>query len=99
MVPVEASFANFTTNKNRSRTGHFFLHPSARLCQLRSALLNRSHAWQDQTNVYKNARQRKAQAFKDFGKRTCVTLVNDEEQLAQRTFSPQKRSSARRWGG
>merc|ERR1719343_1328550 len=43
------------------------------------------HIILDQTNVYKNARQRKAQAFKDFGKRTCVTLVNDEEQLAQRT--------------
>merc|ERR1712039_181234 len=39
----------------------------------------------DQTNVYKNARQRKAAAFKDFGKRTCVTIVNDEETLAQRT--------------
>merc|ERR1719343_1410949 len=43
------------------------------------------HIILDQTNVYKNARQRKASAFKDFGKRTCVTLVNDEEQLAQRT--------------
>merc|ERR1719424_2097790 len=39
----------------------------------------------DQTNVYKNARRRKAAAFKDFGKRTCVTIVNDEETLAQRT--------------
>merc|ERR1719277_2846739 len=39
----------------------------------------------DQTNVYKNARQRKAAAFKDFGTRTCVTIVNDEETLAQRT--------------
>jgi heterogeneous nuclear ribonucleoprotein U-like protein 1 len=39
----------------------------------------------DQTNVYKNARQRKAAAFKDFGKRVCVTIVNDEEQLAYRT--------------
>merc|ERR1719262_518691 len=39
----------------------------------------------DQTNVYKNARRRKAAAFKEFGKRTCVTIVNDEEVLAQRT--------------
>merc|ERR1719262_590016 len=39
----------------------------------------------DQTNVYKNARRRKAAAFKDFGERKCVTIVNDEETLAQRT--------------
>merc|ERR1712039_526728 len=39
----------------------------------------------DQTNVYKNARRRKSGAFKDFGKRICVTIVNDEEVLAQRT--------------
>merc|ERR1719401_1874352 len=39
----------------------------------------------DQTNVYKNARQRKAASFKDFGKRIGVTLVNDEETLAVRT--------------
>merc|ERR1711981_761779 len=39
----------------------------------------------DQTNVYKNARRRKANAFKDFGTRRCVTIVNDEETLANRT--------------
>lgn len=39
----------------------------------------------DQTNVYKNARKRKAGAFRDFGKRICVCIVNDEETLAQRT--------------
>jgi len=39
----------------------------------------------DQTNVYKNARRRKAAAFQDFGTRRCVTIVNDEETLAQRT--------------
>merc|ERR1719486_244932 len=39
----------------------------------------------DQTNVYKNARRRKAGAFKEFGTRRCVTIVNDEETLAQRT--------------
>mmetsp|Transcript_20137 Transcript_20137/g.55482 ORF Transcript_20137/g.55482 Transcript_20137/m.55482 type:complete len:503 (-) Transcript_20137:305-1813(-) len=39
----------------------------------------------DQTNVYKSARQRKAAAFQDFGKRICVTIVNDEDTLAQRT--------------
>merc|ERR1712151_986430 len=39
----------------------------------------------DQTNVYKNARRRKAAAFKDFGIRRCVTIVNDEDTLAQRT--------------
>merc|ERR1719428_569982 len=39
----------------------------------------------DQTNVYKNARRRKAGAFRDFGKRICVTIVNDEDTLAQRT--------------
>merc|ERR1712087_84915 len=39
----------------------------------------------DQTNVYKNARRRKAAAFKDFGTRRCVTIVNDEDTLAQRT--------------
>merc|ERR1719453_882389 len=39
----------------------------------------------DQTNVYKNARRRKAGAFRDFGTRVCATIVNDEEQLAVRT--------------
>lgn len=39
----------------------------------------------DQTNVYKNARRRKAAAFKDFGTRKCVVLVNDTETLMQRT--------------
>lgn len=39
----------------------------------------------DQTNVYKNARRRKAAAFQEFGTRRCVTIVNDEETLAQRT--------------
>jgi len=39
----------------------------------------------DQTNVYKNARTRKAAAFQDFGTRRCITLVNDEETLATRT--------------
>merc|ERR1719453_1514794 len=39
----------------------------------------------DQTNVYKNARRRKAAAFKDFGTRICVTIVNDEDTLAERT--------------
>jgi len=39
----------------------------------------------DQTNVYKNARTRKATAFKDFGTRICMTIVNDEETLATRT--------------
>merc|ERR1712072_1326403 len=39
----------------------------------------------DQTNVYKNARRRKAAAFKEFGTRRCVTIVNDEDTLAQRT--------------
>mmetsp|Transcript_144407 Transcript_144407/g.350632 ORF Transcript_144407/g.350632 Transcript_144407/m.350632 type:complete len:465 (-) Transcript_144407:222-1616(-) len=39
----------------------------------------------DQTNVYKSARARKASAFQDFGKRICVTLVTDEDTLAQRT--------------
>eukprot|EP00928_Gymnodinium_smaydae_P071831 TRINITY_DN55313_c0_g1_i1.p1 TRINITY_DN55313_c0_g1~~TRINITY_DN55313_c0_g1_i1.p1 ORF type:complete len:514 (-),score=94.72 TRINITY_DN55313_c0_g1_i1:180-1637(-) len=39
----------------------------------------------DQTNVYKNARRRKAAAFADFGTRVCCTIVNDEEQLAKRT--------------
>eukprot|EP00927_Polykrikos_kofoidii_P037758 TRINITY_DN3197_c0_g1_i6.p1 TRINITY_DN3197_c0_g1~~TRINITY_DN3197_c0_g1_i6.p1 ORF type:complete len:494 (+),score=92.90 TRINITY_DN3197_c0_g1_i6:64-1482(+) len=39
----------------------------------------------DQTNVYQTARRRKASAFQNFGKRVCVTIVNDEEQLSQRT--------------
>lgn len=39
----------------------------------------------DQTNVYKNARRRKAGAFANFGKRICVTIINDEETLSQRT--------------
>jgi len=39
----------------------------------------------DQTNVYQNARRRKAASFQDFGKRICVTIVNDEETLATRT--------------
>merc|ERR1712039_806021 len=39
----------------------------------------------DQTNVYKNARRRKSGAFRDFGTRICVTIVNDEETLAERT--------------
>jgi len=39
----------------------------------------------DQTNVYKNARRRKAAAFRDFGTRICVTIVNDEDTLAERT--------------
>eukprot|EP00928_Gymnodinium_smaydae_P060791 TRINITY_DN4458_c1_g1_i1.p1 TRINITY_DN4458_c1_g1~~TRINITY_DN4458_c1_g1_i1.p1 ORF type:complete len:490 (-),score=122.74 TRINITY_DN4458_c1_g1_i1:237-1706(-) len=39
----------------------------------------------DQTNVYKNARKRKAAAFRDFGTRIACTIVNDEETLAQRT--------------
>merc|ERR1740120_237801 len=39
----------------------------------------------DQTNVYLNARRRKAAAFREFGTRRCVTIVNDEEQLQQRT--------------
>merc|ERR1712151_1462975 len=39
----------------------------------------------DQTNVYKNARRLKVAAFKDFGTRRCVTIVNDEDTLAQRT--------------
>jgi len=39
----------------------------------------------DQTNVYLNARRRKAASFAEFGTRKCVTLVNDEEQLMQRT--------------
>merc|ERR1719263_2248131 len=39
----------------------------------------------DQTNVYKNARTRKAGAFRDFGTRICCTIVNDEDTLAQRT--------------
>merc|ERR1719471_2671390 len=39
----------------------------------------------DGTNVYKNARRRKAGAFANFGKRICVTIINDEETLAQRT--------------
>jgi len=39
----------------------------------------------DQTNVYQNARRRKAAAFGEFGTRRCVTIVNDEEQLQQRT--------------
>lgn len=39
----------------------------------------------DQTNVYQSARRRKAAAFADFGKRICVTIVNDEETLAVRT--------------
>merc|ERR1711933_211546 len=39
----------------------------------------------DQTNVYKNARRRKATAFKEFGKRVCVCIVNDEDTLALRT--------------
>lgn len=39
----------------------------------------------DQTNVYQNARRRKASSFADFGTRRCVTIVNDEDQLQQRT--------------
>merc|ERR1719343_997589 len=39
----------------------------------------------DQTNVYKNARSRKARAFWEYGTRRCVCIVNDEETLAQRT--------------
>mmetsp|Transcript_46707 Transcript_46707/g.99918 ORF Transcript_46707/g.99918 Transcript_46707/m.99918 type:complete len:497 (-) Transcript_46707:303-1793(-) len=39
----------------------------------------------DQTNVYQNARRRKAGSFSEFGTRKCVTIVNDEEQLQQRT--------------
>eukprot|EP00929_Paragymnodinium_shiwhaense_P109149 TRINITY_DN754_c1_g1_i2.p1 TRINITY_DN754_c1_g1~~TRINITY_DN754_c1_g1_i2.p1 ORF type:complete len:480 (-),score=107.02 TRINITY_DN754_c1_g1_i2:208-1566(-) len=39
----------------------------------------------DQTNVYKNARRRKAATFSEFGKRVCVTIVNDERSLAQQT--------------
>jgi len=39
----------------------------------------------DQTNVYQNARRRKAASFQDFGKRICVTIVNDEDTLASRT--------------
>merc|ERR1719401_16901 len=39
----------------------------------------------DQTNVYQNARRRKASSFQEFGNRKCVTIVNDEDQLAQRT--------------
>eukprot|EP00401_Gymnodinium_catenatum_P028284 CAMPEP_0117530618 /NCGR_PEP_ID=MMETSP0784-20121206/38435_1 /TAXON_ID=39447 /ORGANISM="" /LENGTH=445 /DNA_ID=CAMNT_0005326965 /DNA_START=21 /DNA_END=1354 /DNA_ORIENTATION=- len=39
----------------------------------------------DQTNVYKNARRRKAGAFREFGTRICACIVNDEETLAQRT--------------
>jgi len=39
----------------------------------------------DQTNVYRNARRRKAGAFFNFGTRICVTIVTDDEVLAQRT--------------
>jgi len=39
----------------------------------------------DQTNVYKNARTRKVTAFQDFGTRKCITIVNDEDTLAERT--------------
>merc|ERR1719188_431415 len=39
----------------------------------------------DQTNVYRNARRRKLGAFQDFGTRRCIAIVNDEEQLAERT--------------
>merc|ERR1719428_224758 len=39
----------------------------------------------DQTNVYKNARRRKASQFSNFGTRICMTIVNDEETLAIRT--------------
>jgi len=39
----------------------------------------------DQTNVYKNARRRKAAAFAEFGTRRCTTIVNDEDTLAVRT--------------
>jgi len=44
----------------------------------------------DQTNVYKSARARKASAFQDFGKRICVTIVTDEDTLAQRTDKREK---------
>merc|ERR1719453_2757412 len=36
----------------------------------------------DQTNVYKNARRRKAAMFGNFGTRVLVNLVTDEETLA-----------------
>jgi len=39
----------------------------------------------DQTNVYLNARRRKAAAFRDFGQRVCCCIVTDEETLAVRT--------------
>jgi len=39
----------------------------------------------DQTNVYQNARRRKAAAFAEFGTRRCMTIVNDEDQLQLRT--------------
>merc|ERR1719316_1565686 len=39
----------------------------------------------DQTNVYVNARRRKAKAFSNFGTRTCVCIVTDDDTLAVRT--------------
>ncbi|KYF45062.1 SPRY domain-containing protein, partial [Toxoplasma gondii ARI] len=39
----------------------------------------------DQTNVFKNARRRKVQPFREWGVRRAVTIVTDERTLQQRT--------------
>ena len=39
----------------------------------------------DQTNVSQRARRTKANVFRDYGTRRCVTIVNKDETLAQRT--------------